>query len=170
MANPGPASHLDPRQVKIEIRQMVLASLIKRMREGRVDLSPGQPPREVWSHADQSRLIESVLIRIPLPAFCVDVEDEEKWIVVDGWQRFEAVRDFVLPQDPDNGLLPQKLEFLKEFEGKGFTDLPRHVQRRIEETEMTLFMIEKGTPEAVRLNLYGRINPTRRVVEKEPGA
>ncbi|MBF0153850.1 MAG: DUF262 domain-containing protein [Magnetococcales bacterium] len=159
---------LDPRQVKIETKQVTLASLIKRMREGRIGLDAYQR-LGTWSRDAQSRLIESMLIRIPLPSFCMDVANEEGWVVVDGLQRLLAVRDFILPQDPGKGLLLQGLDFLKDLERKGFTDLPRHYQRRIEETEITLFLIEKGTPEPVRDNIHKRFRPNRFSMDFQTG-
>ncbi|MBF0136293.1 MAG: DUF262 domain-containing protein [Magnetococcales bacterium] len=154
----GDARPFDPRKVKIETKPMTLAPLIQRMREGRINLAPEFQRQEVWKLTAKSRLIESLLIRIPLPAFYMDASDENSWVVVDGLQRLCTLRDFVVPHDEGRRLILQDLEYLKDLEGKSFHDLHRPLQRRIEETEIIVFLIEKGTPCDLKFNLFKRIN------------
>lgn len=93
-----------------------------------------------WSIGAQSRYIESILIRLPLYPIVVDATGEQLTIV-DGLQRCLALKSFIL----DNSLKLTDFEFLDFFEGKGFKDLERRHQRQIEETSLTLFLIEAGT-------------------------
>ena len=133
---------------------MSLDTLIKRIDHGEIVLSPDFQRKEVWNPSTKSRLIESLLIRIPLPAFYVDATDEEKWLVVDGLQRLSTLRDYVLKKE----LRLRGLEFLHDFEGYTYDRLPRNYQRRIDETQVTVYQIEKGTPTNVKFNVFKRIN------------
>lgn len=110
----------------------------------------------IWSDEAQSRLIESMMIRIPLPAFYMneDSEHEDAWLVIDGLQRLTAMRRFMM----DQSLRLKKLEFWKEYEGKRFDDLPRTLQRRLEETQTSIYLVKKGTPHNVKFNIFKRIN------------
>lgn len=144
-----------PSQVRVETRNTQMDSVIKRMKYGEIELNPEFQRRpDVWRDDRQSRLIESMLIRIPLPAFYIDATDDNNWVVVDGLQRLNAVRRFVV----DEELELKGLEFMDKLEGKKFSELPRIYQRRIEETDIVIHKIQKGTPEDVKYIIFRRIN------------
>lgn len=74
----------DPARIRVDTRPMVISLLMERIRNVEIDLTPGfQRKGGIWSAKAKSRLIESLLIRIPLPAFYMDGSDESKWLVVD---------------------------------------------------------------------------------------
>src|SRR2546430_1330406 len=77
----------DPAKIRVETKQLSMDTLLSRMENREIVLQPEFQRQEVWRDKARSRLIESILIRIPLPAFYMDATDDDTWLVVDGQQR-----------------------------------------------------------------------------------
>ena len=66
--------------------------------------------------------------------------------------------NWVVYNENNSPLKLTDLEFLKEYEGKTWKDLPRDIQRKINGFQITINLIDKGTPEEVKYNIFSRIN------------
>lgn len=144
----------DPDQIQVTPKPMVLDGIVRRIDHNEVRLDPDfQRSPKVWDHVRKSQLIESLLLRIPLPVFYVASDPKDVWEVVDGLQRLSTIHSFV-----KNGFELKGMEYLVQFDDKRFEGLPRNMQRRIEETQLFINVIEAGTPEPVKYNIFKRIN------------
>ena len=144
----------DPERIKIRTSNVLIGQLVSRIGYQEIDLAPDfQRLRGIWNAERKSRLIESLLLKIPLPVFYVASTEEENWTVVDGVQRMSTIYDFVKDRFPLS-----RLEYLDWLNGFRHGELPRNLQRRIDETALVVNVIEPGTPPEVMFNVFLRIN------------
>lgn len=156
----------DPRKIDIIVKSMTVSSLHHRLQSAELDLTPDfQRQANVWDLKRKSRLIESILLRIPLPSFYFSEDDDGVYAVVDGLQRICAIFHFMdvgsLNKATGAKLNPLRLtglQYLRELEGISFSELDRKFQRRVMEQEVTTNVIRAGTPVAVKFNVFARLN------------
>lgn len=147
----------DTTQIDISPKPLSLDMIISRLENEEIDLMPDfQRKAGLWSPEKKSQLIESLLLRIPLPAFYFDGSNNSKWVVIDGLQRLIALKEFFV--DDESKLRLQGLEFLKELEGATIDDMPRAYVRRMKETQVITYIINPGAPINLKYNIFKRIN------------
>ena len=143
----------DPEKIRVRTTPYLVEQIVSRIDHEEIDLAPDFQRAFVWKDKQKCRLIESLLLRIPIPVFYVAADEKENWSVVDGVQRMSTIYSYVTNEFPLS-----QLEYLDQFEGRTYSGLPRPMQRRINETQFVVNVIEPGTPEEVMFNIFRRIN------------
>lgn len=144
----------DPNKIRVTTEPRTIDLLTRRINHGEIDLAPAfQRRARLWKPHRKGQLIESILLRIPLPVFYVAATEDDMWSVVDGLQRLTTIHDFLSGEFNLFGL-----EYLHDLEGLSFADLPRSMRRRIEETSLVINIIQPGTPDEVMINIFKRLN------------
>ena len=79
---------------------IALESLVRRLKYNEIDLTPEfQRNPDLWNRTKMSRLIESIILRLPLPIFYFDVSNNNKWVVIDGLQRLSTLKKFIVDKN-----------------------------------------------------------------------
>ena len=130
----GITKPFDTKSIRIESKSGNMNTLLDRLQNDEIDLQPDfQRQAGIWNEENQSRLMESFMLRIPVPAFYFDGTNDEKWLVVDGLQRLTAVQRFVIKQD----LRLCGLEYLRSTMARHFPSC--HVHCSAQSVKQTLF-------------------------------
>lgn len=146
----------DPNAIDVDISVVNLGSLLEQLEYNEIDLQPEfQRESDVWTQVKKSRLIESVLLGLPLPSFYFSEDPEtNKLLVVDGLQRLCAFSDFCITKQ----LKLKGMQFLTGLEGWTYDKLDRTQIRRIKSLKVTLNTLRKNTPQRVKLVIFQRVN------------
>ena len=148
-------SPFSTKDIKVSNAIIALFSIISRLEHDEIDLNPDfQRNSLLWNYQKMSRLIESILLRLPLPVFYFDVADPDRWIIVDGLQRLSTLKAFIV----DKKFKLRNLEFLTSLNNKSYEELDNNLKRVINETQIITYQIESQTPKQVRYSIFHRIN------------
>lgn len=154
----------DPKKIDLVTKTFGIEFILKKIRNKTLNLAPDFQRNFVWDKKRKSQLIESMLLRIPLPMFYVAEDKNGNWEVVDGLQRLSTMRDFFLGEDYDGkGFKLEKLEFYKFMNTYNFFKIEKdenatRLWNNLMETQLSFTLIRPDTPENVKRNIFKRIN------------
>ena len=127
--------------VLIRNENRTVHDVLRRIEQGSFVMDPDFQRDFIWADGKQSKLIESVLMRIPLPVFYLAEDDQGRMVVVDGLQRLSTFRRFV------NNQLRLSLPEQTDLNRKYFRELSPKLQNRIEDCNLILYVIDAKVPE-----------------------
>lgn len=150
------------RTVKTQNVEYDLFSLKRLISKNSIKLDPDYQRRHRWPIETSSRLIESLILNIPIPVIFIsqdiDVDDEiedavSRYTVIDGQQRLTAIYNFL---NGDYALVG--LEALPELDGMFYKDLPPFLLRRLDERTIKCLRIDSTVDEQVKFDIFERLN------------
>ena len=131
------------------IKTWPLSSLVKKMKEKLLNVEPSYQRGNVWESAEKTKLIQSILGGIQLPALIFS-KSGNKLIAIDGKQRLTAMKEFI-----DN-----KIKFYNESDADNFCyykDLDKEWKSRYEDTQISVYQYTNLKEEEQR-EIFERIN------------
>jgi hypothetical protein len=145
----------DPKQIRITTKNFTIREIFNQIDGHELDLAPDFQRSFVWKDRQQIRLIESILLGIPLPAFYFNQDSQGAHQVIDGVQRLTTVKLFMQNQ---LSLQDTHLEYLKDLKGLTYDTLEAPVRRRFANTQIVAHVIEPQTPDEVKYDIFNRVN------------
>ncbi len=143
---------------------MSIGELVGLYKEGELIVNPNFQRKFRWSSKQQSRLIESILIGVPLPSIFVYQDKAGKWEVVDGLQRISTILSFMGELKNSSGekiigTTLEKTKLLPDLEGATWGSLPKEpFQLDFRRSKIELKIIKNSTDENAKLEVFQRLN------------
>lgn len=120
---------------------------------GRISLQIEYQRKYVWDNGKASRLIESLLLNVPIPV-CYFAEDENGvYEVIDGLQRLTTIKKYL-----DGEFSLSGISVLSELEGKFFGDLAPKDRRRLENRTIRCIVITEDSHPDIKFDVFERLN------------
>ena len=150
------------RTVKTQTIEYDLETLVKKIKKNVIKLNPEYQRKHRWDDETSSKLIESLILNIPIPFIYisqdVDVDEEvdtesSRFSVIDGQQRLTAIFNFF-----ENEYQLQGLEVLDKLNGSFHRDLPPFLIRRLEERSIRCLRIDSTLDPQVKYDIFERLN------------
>ncbi|MFJ7019488.1 DUF262 domain-containing protein [Streptomyces sp. NPDC101117] len=157
------------RKVDFDTYDVTVDELLRRVSRKRIDIAPVYQRQFRWDRARQSRLIESVMLGIPVPPLFMATNsasgEQTRWEVVDGLQRLLTLVNFAGDENTrkaanlkDDPLRLAALEKLTTFEGYAFDGLPEDIRTTFEDRPLKIIILNDKSELQVRYDLFERLN------------
>lgn len=130
-----------------------IGALNMRYQAGDLILDPLFQRRRVWDEARSSRLIESLLLEVPLPVFYLAEEHDGTEEVIDGQQRLLACFRFL-----NNEYSLRGLQALTSLNGAYFRDLEKPMQKLLRNSPLRTITFKKESDDELRFEIFERLN------------
>jgi len=143
---------------------MSVGEIVSNYKEGEININPVFQRKFRWNEHMRSRLIESILIGVPLPSIFVYQNDKGIWEVVDGVQRISTILEFMGELKDENGeKLPQaklvKTKMIPSLEGITWDMLPKEpLQLDFRRTKIEIKIIKSTSHQNAKFEVFQRLN------------
>ncbi|WP_160848981.1 GmrSD restriction endonuclease domain-containing protein [Pontibacillus yanchengensis] len=139
--------------IKVEREQYPIFQLKRKYDKQSIILDPDFQRAKVWKSNQQSELIESVLMGMPLPTFYLNESKDGNLIVVDGRQRLTTFFSYL-----NDEFKLGNLRILSYLNGSKFSDLDQKLQANLEDFQLITQVIKPPTPDRIKFDIFDRVN------------
>lgn len=148
------------KEIVPERQDMTIGELINLYKDGDLIINPNFQRFFRWTTIQKSKLIESILLNIPLPPIFVFERKDGRWEVVDGLQRLSSIFEFVgiLKPKKKTVLTLEETPYLKALRGMAWSDLSEPQQRYIKRATLSIIKLKFDSQEFTKYELFQRLN------------
>ena len=132
-----------------------IETINSQIQKGNIDLQPGFQRRVAWDDVRKSRLIESIIVGLPVPNIVLaeNRNHRGRFIVIDGKQRLVSISNFMA-----NGFTLRGLDIRPDLNGRSFEHLPSEDRECMENATLRSTLIRNWTDENFLYATFFRLN------------
>lgn len=147
------------RKIIWQAKDFSIREFLSMKREGELVLQPEYQRNFVATTQIASRLVESILMDVPIPVIYLAEEKDGSFSVIDGQQRLTSFISFVEGKFPnDTEFKLSGLKVLSELNRKSFSQLDKEQQTKIKTTTIHSIIIKKESNEDIKFEIFERLN------------
>ena len=130
-----------------------VGDIVRMIAEKDLVLDPDYQRNYVWDNKKASKLIESIILNVPIPVIYVSEEKDSSWSVIDGLQRLNSLKRFF-----DGKFKLSGLEILYELNKCDFKTLPSKALRMLKNGLLRIVMITADSNDDIKYDIFMRLN------------
>ena len=149
----------DNRKIIWQAKDFSIREFSSMLQDGDLELQPQYQRKYVASPKIASKLIESILMDVPIPVIYLAEENDGSYSVIDGQQRLTSFISFINGKYPNGEFFKLTgLKVLKELNRKQFSDIDKEYQNKIRKTTLHTIIIKKESNDDVKFEIFERLN------------
>lgn len=165
------------RLVRTDAYQMSVGEVVNMYKDNELVINPDFQRLFRWETSQKSKLIESILLGIPLPPIFVFERENGQWELVDGLQRMSTILEFMgLLKDENGALLPpsylegtkylpslrnivwEKSQAIKDLSTDDQVDLEKTNQLSVRRARLGVEILKRPSDNKTKFDLFQRLN------------
>lgn len=141
------------RNLDIKKYDRMIKDIIFSINDESIILTPEYQRNYLWDNKKSSKLIESILLNIPIPVIYASEEKNGKWNIVDGLQRLNTLNRFYKDEFKLTGL-----EVLNELNGKKYSELSDNLKSKIDRGDLSIILLLDSSSSDIQYDIFMRLN------------
>lgn len=146
-------------EVRTEAIDLTFGEIVNLKVQDEIRIDPEYQRLFRWSQEQKSRLVESILLRLPIPpVFFVENEDG-RYELIDGLQRISSMIQFIdssqIGVDP---LILDGCDIIRNLNGVSFNDLPLTLKLQVKRSSVRAVVIKRQSKHFLRYEMFKRLN------------
>ena len=151
------------REIRADSYSMSLGELASLYEERELEIQPKFQRFFRWTVDQKTRLVESILLGIPLPQVFVSPRNDGVWEVVNGLQRLSTLFEFMGKLRGENGTTREPLcltraKYLPALDGIRWTDLSHPLRIDFRRAKVNVSILNRGSDHRAKYDLFERLN------------
>ena len=143
----------DVRNLTTQSYDKSVCDVVRMIAEKDLILDPDYQRNYVWDNKKSSKLIESIILNVPIPVIYVSEEQDSSWSVIDGLQRLNSLKRFF-----DGKFKLSGLEVLYELNKCDIKTLPSKALRMLKNGLLRIVMVTADSNDDIKYDIFMRLN------------